>query len=186
MSKPDLPSFRGVPAGHYGESKTVVDTESVRTLLQRYGDACYEAGKARNGPPHQYYRTGDKDAPSQICDRNGEVVLSLCKHCGLAEVELEGSPVCLAGLHPVALSEFAEDQWWVQELAGAAKTSDQMRAVAVVRHMLQAIKADLSRRVALGLPPVEFHKKTSFNPCEGSPETQLQMAAVIAHRDGKL
>jgi hypothetical protein len=34
---------------------------------------------------HQLYETGDHDAPSAILDRNGEVVLSLCKVCGGAE-----------------------------------------------------------------------------------------------------
>ena len=34
---------------------------------------------------HQMYETGDRDAPSAILDRNGEVVLSLCKICGGAE-----------------------------------------------------------------------------------------------------
>ena len=38
---------------------------------------------------HDLYRDGDADAPPQIRDRNGSVVLSLCKRCGMAEAELQ-------------------------------------------------------------------------------------------------
>jgi hypothetical protein len=38
---------------------------------------------------HELYKTGDADAPEQIKDRNGEVCLSRCRKCGLAESELE-------------------------------------------------------------------------------------------------
>jgi hypothetical protein len=34
---------------------------------------------------HNLYRTTDPDRPKSICDRNGEVVLALCKICGGAE-----------------------------------------------------------------------------------------------------
>lgn len=37
---------------------------------------------------HDLYKTGDVGAPDQIKDRNGEVVLGLCKRCGRAEIEL--------------------------------------------------------------------------------------------------
>lgn len=37
---------------------------------------------------HDLYKTGDRDAPDSIKDRNGEAVLHLCKRCGKAEVEL--------------------------------------------------------------------------------------------------
>lgn len=37
---------------------------------------------------HVLYETGDKDAPDQIKDRNGEVALGLCKVCGGAEAVL--------------------------------------------------------------------------------------------------
>lgn len=37
---------------------------------------------------HRYYKTGDKYVPKVICDRNGEVVLQMCKKCGQAESEL--------------------------------------------------------------------------------------------------
>lgn len=38
---------------------------------------------------HDLYRTGDPDAPEVIKDRNGEVVLALCRRCGRGECELE-------------------------------------------------------------------------------------------------
>lgn len=37
---------------------------------------------------HNLYKTGDFDAPSQVKDRNGEVVLQLCRKCGRAESRL--------------------------------------------------------------------------------------------------
>lgn len=44
---------------------------------------------------HDLYRTRDRDAPDQIKDRNGEVVLGLCRRCGKSEFEL--SEPCLNG-----------------------------------------------------------------------------------------
>jgi hypothetical protein len=38
---------------------------------------------------HVLYETGDKDAPDIIKDRNGEVVLGLCRIYGRGEIELE-------------------------------------------------------------------------------------------------
>lgn len=37
---------------------------------------------------HILFETGDPDAPDVIRDRNGEVVLGLCRRCGRAEIEL--------------------------------------------------------------------------------------------------
>lgn len=34
---------------------------------------------------HKLYEDGDKDTPIYIKDRNGQVVLAMCKVCGLAE-----------------------------------------------------------------------------------------------------
>lgn len=42
----------------------------------------------KNHPDHLLYRTGDADAPDVIKDRNGEVVLDLCRTCGRGEIEL--------------------------------------------------------------------------------------------------
>jgi hypothetical protein len=41
---------------------------------------------ADNG--HVLYETADNDAPDVIMDRNGVVVLGLCRICGRAEIEL--------------------------------------------------------------------------------------------------
>ncbi len=38
---------------------------------------------------HVLYETGDEDAPDIIKDRNGEVVLGLCRKCGLGESDLD-------------------------------------------------------------------------------------------------
>lgn len=37
---------------------------------------------------HDLYEDGDKNVPPIICDRNGHVVLGLCKKCGKGEAEL--------------------------------------------------------------------------------------------------
>lgn len=50
--------------------------------MKAYRQACEAAY-------HDYYKTGDKDTPEEICNRNGEVVLSQCRVCGQAEAELE-------------------------------------------------------------------------------------------------
>lgn len=42
---------------------------------------------------HVLYETGDVDAPESIKDRNGDVVLRLCRRCGAGEIELEESCV---------------------------------------------------------------------------------------------
>lgn len=39
--------------------------------------------------PHDLYETGDADAPDAIKDRNGEVVLGLCRRCNKGEIELD-------------------------------------------------------------------------------------------------
>ena len=38
---------------------------------------------------HNLYKTGDGDAPDAIKDRNGEVVLDLCRVCNRGEAELD-------------------------------------------------------------------------------------------------
>lgn len=38
---------------------------------------------------HNLYETGDSDAPRSIKDRNGAVVLELCRTCGQAEIDLD-------------------------------------------------------------------------------------------------
>lgn len=43
----------------------------------------------KNSPTHVLFETTDADAPDVIKDRNGEVVLSLCRICNRGEIELE-------------------------------------------------------------------------------------------------
>lgn len=38
---------------------------------------------------HILYRQGDPDAPRVIKDRNGQIVLDLCRVCGLGEMRLD-------------------------------------------------------------------------------------------------
>jgi hypothetical protein len=38
---------------------------------------------------HDLYTDEDKDRPEIICDRNGQVVLGMCKRCGRAESQLD-------------------------------------------------------------------------------------------------
>ncbi len=40
--------------------------------------------------PHELYMTGDADAPECIKDRDGHVVLDLCRKCNRGESELDG------------------------------------------------------------------------------------------------
>lgn len=48
-------------------------------------------------PSHDLYKTGDADAPEQIKDRNGEVVLDQCRCCRRAESQLlDGEPCAKA------------------------------------------------------------------------------------------
>jgi len=48
----------------------------------------------QNNTPHQFYKDGDANIPSDILDQSegGQVCLSLCKVCGQAEIQLE--PFC--------------------------------------------------------------------------------------------
>lgn len=38
---------------------------------------------------HNLFKTGDSDAPPYILDRNGEVVLDMCRRCRKGEIELQ-------------------------------------------------------------------------------------------------
>lgn len=63
-------------------------------------------------PPdqHDLYKTADQDRPSSICDDNAQVVLSLCKKCGRAEVEL--AQACNVPLpHQYQIREIGESDW---------------------------------------------------------------------------
>ena len=59
-------------------------------FLGGYNAAMEEAGALSSPRPeaHDLYKDGDADAPDSIKDRNGQVVLGLCRKCGRAESEL--------------------------------------------------------------------------------------------------
>lgn len=52
-----------------------------------------EVSPYRTKKSHVLYKDGDTDLPREITDSNGQVVLSLCRICGKAEVDLD-SPYC--------------------------------------------------------------------------------------------
>ena len=52
---------------------------------------------------HIFYESGDLDAPAAILDSNNDVVLTMCKVCGLAESELVNGVPCF-GVNQVASS----------------------------------------------------------------------------------
>lgn len=54
---------------------------------------------------HDLWETGEPGVPEQILDRNGEVVLWLCKACGKGEGDLLGGPCSGRRLKQEAHSE---------------------------------------------------------------------------------
>lgn len=70
----------------YARMDCGVDAHGPRNVLKSFIE--------QHMKPHDLYKTGDADAPNVIKDRNGEVVLGLCRRCGQAEADLE--PMCPA------------------------------------------------------------------------------------------
>lgn len=71
-----------------------VDVANFCMMLSYHGfsilpDGAVEQTKPAVSGVHTLYVTGDSDAPEQIKDRNGEVVLAQCRVCGAAEIELD-------------------------------------------------------------------------------------------------
>ena len=62
---------------------------------------------------HDLYQTDDPDVPEQIRDRNGEVVLGLCRECGRGEIELttpcDGIMVRVPRSDKIVVTDFYED-----------------------------------------------------------------------------
>lgn len=50
------------------------------------------AGRPDRKDGHDLYQDGDDNLPPAILDRNGGVALAMCRLCGKAEVELDGTP----------------------------------------------------------------------------------------------
>jgi hypothetical protein len=57
---------------------------AVRRLVNDHGQVI----EVRPLPDHTLYTDADSDRPESICDRNGQVVLGMCKVCKRAEIEL--------------------------------------------------------------------------------------------------
>jgi hypothetical protein len=72
---------------------------------------------------HLLYSDADPLVPDVICDRNGQVVLGLCKRCGKAEAELDGP--CITPADAALAEGFAgemETAVYSTERAGQAAT----------------------------------------------------------------
>lgn len=69
-------------------------------LKSTVSETAFRASLA-NHPTHSLYVTGDRDAPRAIRDLNGCVVLSMCRACHRAEIELaqpcDRRPVVIGG-----------------------------------------------------------------------------------------
>lgn len=63
-------SHHGTTLSAYSQLRTLLDAPAVELCS------------------HVFYTNADADRPAQICDRNGEVALAMCKLCGKAESEL--------------------------------------------------------------------------------------------------
>lgn len=55
---------------------------------KRMTEDCLTSCTCADALKHVLYKTGDPDVPEPITDRNGEVVLDLCRKCGRGEAEL--------------------------------------------------------------------------------------------------
>lgn len=83
---------------------------------------------AQTAASHVLYTNADRDLPSAICDRNGAVVLRMCKVCGRGEVELDEPCSPAAGVQDrAALAKDIKDS--INELAEGRKFPDLMEAV---------------------------------------------------------
>lgn len=94
-AKEPLRLFHTMELGGSMTQLAKMEAEGLIESQQRYGR---RGGRMRDWflteeqhatlPKHELYKTGDVGAPEQIKDRNGEVVLGLCRRCGRAEIEL--------------------------------------------------------------------------------------------------
>ncbi|MBC8741853.1 hypothetical protein F6X40_35485 [Paraburkholderia sp. UCT31] len=113
---------------------------------------------AESEPVHLLYKTGDADAPPQVLDRNGEVVLGLCRVCGRAESELEES--CTPPAQSPVATQSAQSNTWI----GA--WTDVIRGLPISR---------LSDLAVTSAPEDEAQTRLSPEP-----------VAHIQHRDGQV
>lgn len=76
------------PAMKLAERFSGVDEAQIEAAYDRSDLPDYEDPELRK---HDFYETGDADAPRAIQDKNGEVVLRCCRVCGQAEAGLEAA-----------------------------------------------------------------------------------------------
>lgn len=67
------------------EKENLLLREELRKARQTELSLSHQLMQTRD---HVLYTNNDKDRPEQICDINGQVVLSLCKLCGKGESQL--------------------------------------------------------------------------------------------------
>ena len=75
-----LANWEGKDTSSYDDRQASADALTVLKFI--------EQSQLPPAARHDLYTTGDENAPDSIKDRNGEVVLGLCKVCGKAESEL--------------------------------------------------------------------------------------------------
>lgn len=93
----------------YQGSRTLTKAEALRyleALDSGFVGRHYEL--EREKVTHTLYKTGDPGAPLSIQDRNGEVVLGLCRVCGRAEAELVED--CSAAIPATVTGESVESR----------------------------------------------------------------------------
>lgn len=83
---------------------------------------------------HTLYEKGDEGCPEQILDRNGDVVLGLCKHCGAGESELS-QQVC-TGPKPYKILEKGEQVYTGPQIIEFKMSTDTEANQALLRSYL--------------------------------------------------
>ena len=81
----ELESFQEWLNEHCSQGWDKVDEQAAE--ISRMKSELQDLHK-RNYVTHSLFETGDADCPEQAKDRNGEVVLGVCKNCGRIEAEL--------------------------------------------------------------------------------------------------
>lgn len=77
--------------GHLFELAQAKLWQDLRDALGLQPGTATALGAGADAPPaffHDFFRTGDADAPDALKDRNGVVVLNECRVCGQAEGDL--------------------------------------------------------------------------------------------------
>lgn len=96
---------------------------------------------------HSIYKTGDVDAPAIVKDSNGDVVLSMCRNCGLGESELDED--CKFISVSVNFSQFSKADLLYASKDIKRTINTQKKSLSILKHSVQsmiiAIKANQRR-----------------------------------------